>query len=289
MRDLTKRGPLVRRLNKELTHIRWMGCKVAVYDLVVPRESGVKERKFPRAHRGTKRRGKRAGNRNSRKRRRLVTADPTFHSTLISTARSYRANYRESRLVSYVGRTIWSIVKLHKVANKISDSGDVRKRIMLRQRNNRLIADLVDLASRASGSPILMARIRIYRAVLSAGGPMKKIRWGNYWVEPDDAYETYKDFIASRQPSAERNTMAPSRSRGTLTYPMLDWLVTSSRWVAPYSLHEAANNRSQVANAPCVYCSQAPCARPGVNAKGVPLCKRLGVLTRPWNAGGKRK
>jgi len=284
-----KRGPLVKRLNKELTHIRWMGCKVAVYDLSIPRESGVKVRKHLRAHRGTKRRGKRAGNRNSRKCRRLVTADPEFHSTLISKARSYRANYRESRLVSYVGRTIWSIVKLHKVEEKISQRGDLRKKISLRSRNNSLITRLVEICSRSSGSPILLAKIRLYRALKASGGPNKKIQWGNYWVWAEDAYESYKDFVYIRYKKpledleAERNKLG-SQTKGTLTVPLLEWLINTS--VAVNGSSSLASNRSHVAKAPCTTCGQAPCARPGLNGKGVPLCKRLGILTRPRNDGG---
>jgi len=37
-----KRGRLARSLNKCTSPFRWMGCKIAVYDLVVPSESGMK-------------------------------------------------------------------------------------------------------------------------------------------------------------------------------------------------------------------------------------------------------
>ena len=68
-------GRLVRSLNKNLTHIRWMGCKVAVYDLTSPREIGVKVRKHPSHRRGRNRRGSR-GSRGGRKRRALVSDAP---------------------------------------------------------------------------------------------------------------------------------------------------------------------------------------------------------------------
>jgi hypothetical protein len=68
-------GRMASPLHKYLAHIRWMGGKVAVYDLSCPRESGVKGRKVPYVRRRNRRgcRSRRGG----RKRRALAGAAPT--------------------------------------------------------------------------------------------------------------------------------------------------------------------------------------------------------------------
>jgi len=283
-------GPLGRS-GKEISALfRWMGCTVAVYDCTVQGKAD-RRGETPRAHRSSKRRGKRSGRRNARKRRRLVTADPGSSSSLVTKAREYRANYREARQLSYVSRVVWRLVKLHKLADKISDRGDVARRTRLVRQCCDQARNLVDLVSRISGSPLLMARIRVYRALKWCGGRVHYIRYGNSWVDPDDAWESYKDFLAERQARSERaqylQNIGGSRERSVLTVDLLGWLVTTSRSITPAS-ETGGYDRSQVANAPCTTCGHAPCARPGANAKGVPLCKRLGILTRPRNDGGKQ-
>jgi len=75
MDSYTKRGRLTRPIHKLLVRIRWMGCSIAVYDAVIPCESGAKGRKVPadrRNRRGT--RSRRGGLK--RKRRALTGAAP---------------------------------------------------------------------------------------------------------------------------------------------------------------------------------------------------------------------
>jgi hypothetical protein len=143
----------------------------------------------------------------------------------------------------------------------------------------------VDVVSRISGSPILMVKIRVYLCLEISGGPVYCIPFGPQKVRPSDAMETYKDFIESRRPKFQADT-GPSASKGTMTVDLLSWLVTSAPDLAPPS-ERGDKARRQVGKPPCVYCTHAPCRRPGLNGKGVPLCKRLGVLTRPCNDGGK--
>jgi len=80
-------GRLVRPLNKKANPFRWMGCKIAVYDFVVPRESGMEGRKV-RSSLGRKRRGCRSRRGGTglaraeriRKRRALVGARERSHA-----------------------------------------------------------------------------------------------------------------------------------------------------------------------------------------------------------------
>jgi len=283
----TKKGPLVRGLKKLLTPIRWMGSTVAVYDCCV-QEKADGRGETSRAHRGTKRRGKRSGSRNARKSRRLVTADPGFLETLSSKQRSYQRSYREARQVSWIGRRVREFVRIWQVAGRISDHGNLTRRRALRKKVHDGTANLVDVVSRISGSPMLMVKIRVYLCLELSGGPVYCIPFGNQKVRPSDAMETYKDFIESRNQPV-RADLSPSDRKGTLTVDMLSWLVTSAPNTAPRVHNSRRENRAPVGKPPCVYCMQAPCARPGVNAKGVPLCKRLGVLTRPRNDGGNRR
>jgi hypothetical protein len=272
---------LVDAPNKYSAPFRWMGCTFAVCDCVVQLKADEGAEKS-RAQRGTKRRGSRSGSRNARKSRRLVTADPDSYNPTSTEARTYRANYREARQVSYVGRSVWTIVKVWKAAERISNSGDVVKRRHLYEVTRRKLRNLVDVTSRISGSPLLMARIRVYRAVQEAGGPIRRIRWGNHWVRPDDALESFEDFLSVRYPPEPDLPSVSERNEGKkpLTINLLDWLTNTQRSMAPDS-QPRVKTRAHVANAPCVFCAQAPCARPGLNGKGVPLCKRLGILTRP--------
>jgi len=286
-RPATRKGPLVRGLKKLLTPIRWMGATVAVYDCCV-QEKADGRGETSRAHRGTKRRGKRSGSRNARKSRRLVTADPGFLETLSSKQRSYQRSYREARQVSWIGRRVRELVRIWQVAGRISDRGNLAHRRYLRKKVHDGTANLVDVVSRISGSPMLMVKIRVYLCLEISGGPLYCIPFGNQKVRASDAMETYKDFIASRTPTPQAD-LGPSPRKGTLTVDMLSWLVTAAPDLAPRSHNARRENRAPVGKPPCVYCMQAPCARPGVNAKGVPLCKRLGVLTRPRNDGGNRR
>lgn len=100
-----KAGRLTRPVNKLLVHIRWMGCKIAVYDFVTPRESGVTVRK----NLGTidrKRRGRRS-TRGGRKRRALTSAAPqTTDPSVPRGAVSDRIIYRRMRTFDYSRRIV---------------------------------------------------------------------------------------------------------------------------------------------------------------------------------------
>lgn len=56
----SKRARLANVREFEIAHIRWMGCKIAVYDLTSPSEVGMKVRKYPSPRRGKNRRGRRS-------------------------------------------------------------------------------------------------------------------------------------------------------------------------------------------------------------------------------------
>lgn len=88
----------------KLAPVKWMGCWVAVYDLVVQEKlSGRVERSRPK--RGTKRRGGAAGRKGGRKRRRLVASDPGLSShTEPPSVRFEVLMYREERKALYLNR-----------------------------------------------------------------------------------------------------------------------------------------------------------------------------------------
>jgi hypothetical protein len=65
-------------LNNSLVPIRWMGCKLAVYELMLPSESGRKVRKNPCGTRRRNRRGRRSGVKKNRKCRNVTVADPVL-------------------------------------------------------------------------------------------------------------------------------------------------------------------------------------------------------------------
>jgi len=83
------RGRLARPLKKELAVTRWMGCKIAVYDLTVQAKAGTRA-ETSRSSRGSKRRGRRGKCEEGRKRRRMAPAAPTPQNPLVHQATQFR-------------------------------------------------------------------------------------------------------------------------------------------------------------------------------------------------------
>lgn len=96
MRRCSLSGRLARPINKLTSPFRWMGSKVAVYDLRSPSESGAQVRKNPSHLRGKNRRGCRS-RRGGKKRRAMAGAAPET-STPAPSERRITGNCRRRRL-----------------------------------------------------------------------------------------------------------------------------------------------------------------------------------------------
>jgi len=146
-------------LHKCLAPIRWMGCKVAVYDLVV-RAKAEGRGESSRARRGTKRRWGRSGSRSARKRRGLATADPD--SLPSPPTQSARERYLNARCEAYFSRVVEKIVKLDGYYVR---ARSLPKKSTLKQGRRKMLKSLVDFVSRRSGSPPWVAYLRTIAAI----------------------------------------------------------------------------------------------------------------------------
>lgn len=115
-------GRLVRPMKKLTNPFRWMGCKVAVYDLTSPSESGKKGRKIPSLRRGRNRRGCRS-RRGGKKRRALVGAAPETSTPTPSAKRVGSTCWarRARRKVEYSRTLIGVFVDLSRKRNVVKD------------------------------------------------------------------------------------------------------------------------------------------------------------------------
>jgi len=264
-----------------------------VYDLCVPRESGVRAERSGAA-RGTKRRGRRSGSRNARKCRRLVTADPDSLDPPFSKQRYYRASYREARLISYVSRAAAVIAKLQKLSAKSSvlRSRGFRSRIDPVKVNSivsKKFCHMVELVSSVTGSPGVLAKARFCAVVHQAGGNPPGFKFPSYtgrnpWRTLDykEVLDSFADFKRVRYPPDEKPVGLVELATKPISIDVLCWVGAQARQhVEAPPLQRRVETRRHVAKAPCRFCGQAPCRLPGVNTKGIPLCKRAGVVDPP--------
>jgi hypothetical protein len=107
---LTSRGVVGKATSKETCCFRWMGCKVAVYDLTV-QEKADSRGETSRARRGTKRRGRRSGKPKERKRRGVVAADPSKVYPLIRSRVFSRNAYLSERCSKWLERRLATYAK----------------------------------------------------------------------------------------------------------------------------------------------------------------------------------
>lgn len=134
--------------NQKIAHIRWMGCRIAVYDMTSPSESGVKVRKNRCQARGKNRRGRRS-HRGGRKRRALAGAAPETPKPSFSTCQvSNRAWTRRSRTTDYSMRLV-ALVKAGIIK---------RNKLTTRRRNGQTILRHADGTFFAIDDAIEIAR-----------------------------------------------------------------------------------------------------------------------------------
>jgi len=148
MHRYKNRRELGQSSSKETDSIRWMGCRVAVYDLTVQLKADVRG-ETSGAKRGTKRRGCRRGRRNARKSRRLVTADPGSCSQhILQVGKSKRLVALRKRVDSYKEKAKATVLRCYRSYKKGGDPdyADSRRK---RYRDSR--RHLVDFVSRVDG------------------------------------------------------------------------------------------------------------------------------------------
>jgi len=209
--DSSLLGRLVRSLKKSTSPYRWMGCNIAVYDITIPDEGGLKVRK--RRPRRGKRRGRRSGSK-VQKRRAVVGCDPAIRvptppETPIPTSleRMIRADLRAQRILMRKGycenRYVkWSRERLEKIASAGANLKRMRERglpalypaLYQRKRSSLHAAKerWISASSRRSGDSYFFTSCRL-RVLLSVSG-----------VElPQRRYPDKPVVVVTQQPAEE--------------------------------------------------------------------------------------
>jgi hypothetical protein len=154
-----RNGPRVTKpRNNSLVPIRWMGCRIAVYDFTIPSESGRKVRKNPRPKSG-KRRGRRSGIKKNRKRRNVTVAAPD--SPIPDGPRRSkfgRTVYLVNRRENYQRRLLSKIKVLN---NKRKQASLPEHKQRLRHGCEVLRARWIHLSNKATKDPVPFCRIKL--------------------------------------------------------------------------------------------------------------------------------
>jgi hypothetical protein len=164
-----KCGRMASPLNKYLVSVRWMGTKVAVYDLSVQVKPTVGG-ETSRAQRGTKRRGSRGVRKTGRKCRRLATADPGSSSYRYPQKSVWpRRDYLESRFNRWVERRLRELVKLKAKVKRINPGRVPAHRFeetcrfkgVLRRAHTAGFRRVVEASARKRGDSIQFSEMRL--------------------------------------------------------------------------------------------------------------------------------
>jgi len=190
-----EKGRLARPLKKELALTRWMGCKIAVYDLTV-QEKASRRAETSRPRRGSKRRGVRGKCVEGRKRRRMAPAAPVQQNPERHQDTQFRrSSYLVGRRKAWAERrldelnSLWS--KWHK-----SEKG-TRKRRSYRAGYLRGCARWAAVSAAASREDHSFALIRL-RVLLK----VKTFGWGSL-ASPNDITEIVPLAPVVKPPSQE--------------------------------------------------------------------------------------
>lgn len=230
---LTLGGRVVGSLNKIPAPFRWMGSTVAVYDCTVREKADGRGESSSPARRGN-RRGRRSGARSTGKRRRLVPAAPlrsrisyrqddSRYADLVE----QRRGYLSSRKVALVERIAKQVVKLEQLVKErdlkrldgryVQDSGPT----VLAARDK--VEQLVELVSRLSGSPPVLARARSYLIIETFGGKRRYIKskdlpLGISAAEVIEEFESFKHPLPV-VPRGPRATRLGGKATGSTSLP----------------------------------------------------------------------
>lgn len=284
---LGTRGRLARAIKKKLVHTRWMGVSLAVYEICLPNESEVR---FERTcARGTKRRGKRSGLKKVRKCRSLAAADPVSIGPSPPQRHLRRRGYIEDRGKKYVEKRLRALVKLDRLIRKIDQgkASNLSENIFesdaykhLRSSRNLLFGRIVALSASLSGDSYEFAKIRLGVVVtVMDQGYAALDRRGDFNESDDSPLEVFTgiDDLPSqltRKFQSYVRLVEVVKGRAKTIEVSSSGTILAERTLP---LASGVKTRRRVARAPhpriCRFCGSAPCRLPGVNAKGMPMCK----------------
>jgi len=197
---------------KYLDVTRWMGCKIAVYDLTVQAKASTRGESSrsvamsKAAKRGTKRRGCRRGQKGVRKCRTTSSADPVLSRRLIPLSelmtygpklrrRVQRQDYLQTRFESYVWRNVRETVRLEQILMKINPIHRPKPAIALTAQVKNRTRRLVELVSRYTGSSLWMTMIRVSTLITAMGGTERTVNFRGTRVPTAGVLETFMDFV----------------------------------------------------------------------------------------------